>query len=179
MSRVQLVQVEDANGKAKEVFEDIQRSFGMVPNVFKAYALRPDILEAQWNKVKAVMQEGDLPPDLKQMIAVVVSKANECQYCVNSHSAALAMMGMSQQQIRQLIDDLEAADIPAGTAQVLKLAVKSTKAPRSITNREMEDLKRLGYSDSQVVEIFSVAALFTAFNKFLDTLQITVDFPAP
>ncbi|MDP2727776.1 MAG: peroxidase-related enzyme [Dehalococcoidia bacterium] len=179
MSRVKLVEVEDADGKAREVFGDIQQSFGMVPNLFKAYALRPEILEAKWNKVKAVMQEGELPPQLKQMIAVVVSKANECQYCVNAHSAALAMMGMSQQQIQQLVENLEAANISASDMLVLKLAVKSTLDPRSITDQEMHDLKSVGYSDSQVVEVFSVAAMFTALNKFIDTLQIPIDFPAP
>lgn len=179
MSRIQLVQVERADSKANEVFQDIQQGFGMVPNVFKAYALRPAILEAKWNQVKAVMQEGELPPDLKQMIAVVVSNANGCQYCVNAHSAALAMMGMSQQQIRRLTEDLEAVEIPTDTALVLKLATKCTTDPRSITDQEIGDLKRLGYSDSKVVEIFSVAALFTALNKFIDALQIPIDFPAP
>ena len=179
MSRVRLVKVEEADGKANEVFGDIQQSFGMVPNLFKAYALRPEILDAKWNQVKAVMQEGKLPPQLKQMIAVVVSKANECQYCVNAHSAALAMMGMSQQQIRQIIENVEAAHLPEADALVLKLAAKSTKDPRSITDQEMDKLKQLGYRDAQVVEIFSVVALFTALNKFIDTLQIPIDFPAP
>lgn len=179
MLRVKLIEVEEADGKAREVFEDIQQSFGMVPNLFKAYALRPGILQAKWNKVKAVMQEGELSPQLKQMIAVVVSKANECQYCVNAHSAALAMMGMSQQQIRQIIENVEAADLPTADALALKLTVKSTRDPRSITDQEMDHLKKLGYSDAQVVEIFSVSALFTALNKFIDTLQIPIDFPAP
>lgn len=179
MQRLNLVQIEDAGGKAKEVFTDIKQNFGMVPNLFKAYANRPEILEANWNKVKAVMTEGELPRQLKEMIAVVVSKANSCQYCVNGHSAALKMMGVSPQQVCQLVENFEATDLPEDTKTVLRLAVKSTKEPEAITDAEIEELRKLGYSDAQLVEIISVVDLFTSFNKFLDTLGIPIDFPAP
>lgn len=177
--RANLVQVPDAGGKTREVFEDITRSFGMVPNLFRAYALRPEILEANWNKVKAVMLAGELPRPLKEMIAVVVSKANGCQYCINAHSAALKMMGVAPQQVHLLLENIEATDLPAATKTVLRLAVKSTKEPAAITDAEIAELRGLGYDDAQIVEIFSVVDLFTSFNRFLDTLGIPIDFPSP
>ena len=36
----------------------------------------------------------------------------------------------------------------------------------------------MGYSDNHIVELLSVVDLFTSFNKFLDTLQVEIDFPA-
>ncbi|MBI2939622.1 MAG: peroxidase-related enzyme [Chloroflexi bacterium] len=179
MSRVSLVQVQEASGKAKEVFDDIQENFGMVPNLFKAYAHRPAILEANWQKYKAVMPGGELPRQLKEMVAVVVSQANGCQYCVNAHTAVLKMMGMSRAGVRLLVENLEAADLPADTRTVLRLAVKSTREPRAIAAAEIEQLRHLGYGDAQIVELFSVVDLFTSFNRFLDTLEVPIDFPAP
>lgn len=179
MLRVKLVKAEDGNNKVNEVFEDIRINFGMIPNLFKAYALRPEILEATWNRVKAVMVAGELPRQLKEMIAVVVSKVNGCQYCINAHSAALKMMGVPQQQARQLVDNFETADLPEDVKMVLRLAVKSTKSPDMITDLEIEELRKLGFSDANIIEIFSVVDLFTSFNRFLDTLSVPIDFPAP
>lgn len=179
MSRVKLVQIEDGNNKVNEVYEDIKKNFGMVPNLFKAYAIRPEILEATWNRVKAVMVVGKLPRQLKEMIAVVVSKVNGCQYCINAHSGALKMIGVSQQQVRQLVDNFETTDLPEDAKMVLRLVVKSTKAPGMITDLDIEELRKLGYSDAKIVEIFSVVDLFTSLNRFLDTLNVPIDFPAP
>lgn len=179
MLRVKLVQAEDGDNKVNEVFEDIKRNFGMIPNLFKAYALRPEILEATWNRVKAVMVAGELPRQLKEMIAVVVSKVNGCQYCINAHSGALKMMGVPQQQVRQLVDNFETTDLSEDVKVVLRLAVKSTKAPEMITDLEIEELRKLEFSDAKIIEIFSVVDLFTSFNRFLDTLSVPIDFPAP
>lgn len=175
--RVTLVQ--DATGKAGEVFEDVKRNFGMVPNLFKTYAQRPEILEANWNKYKAVVLSGELPRPLKEMIAVVVSKANGCQYCINAHSAALKMMGIAPQQVHLLLENVEATALPAATKTLLRLAVKSTKEPAAITDADIAELRGLGYDDGQIVEMFSVVDLFTSFNRFLDTLGIPIDFPSP
>lgn len=177
--RVNLVQVQAAGGKAAQVFEDVKQNFGMVPNLFKGYAQRPEILEANWNKYKAVMLSGELPRLLKEMVAVVVSKANGCQYCINAHSAALKMMGVAPRQVHLLLENIEATDLPAATKTVLRLAVKSTKEPAAITDAEIAGLRGLGYDDAQIVEIFSVVDLFTSFNRFLDTLGIPIDFPSP
>lgn len=179
MSRLKLVPVEGASGKTAEVFQDIQHSFAMVPNLFKAYAQRPEILESNWNKVKAVMFAGQLPRQLKEMVAVAVSKANGCQYCVNAHGSALVMMGVPPAQVRSLIDNFESADLSEDTKTVLRLAVKSTREPATVAGPEIERLRELGYGDAQIVELLSVVDLFTSFNKFLDTLQVPIDFPTP
>lgn len=179
MSRLQLVEDQEASGKAREVFEDIRQNFGMVPNLFKAYAHRPEVLEANWNKVKAVMFGGELPRPLKEMVAVVVSRANGCEYCVNAHGGMLRMLGVPRPQIRMLIENLETADLPEDTKVALRLAIKSTREPDSISQEEIEQLRQLGHSNAQIVELLSVVDLFTSFNKFLNTLRVPVDFPAP
>lgn len=177
MARVRMVEVDGATGKVKEVFEDIKKHFGMVTNLFKTLALKPDILEANWNKVKAVMMHGELTRELKEMVAVVVSRANGCHYCVRSHSAALKMLGTPREKILQIIEDIDGADISPALKKVLKFSVKATREPNNITDTELNEIKALGYSDAQIVELLSVVDLFTSFNKFIDALQVEINFP--
>lgn len=72
-----------ATGKSAEIYEDIKSSLGIdfVPNMYKVMAVNPDFLEANWNKIKAVMQApGKLDTVTKEIIAVAVSAVMGCRY---------------------------------------------------------------------------------------------------
>ena len=83
MASVKLISEDDATGKVKNIYEDIksQMEIDFVPNLYKAMASMPNYLEANWNKVKAVMVEkGKLDRLTKEIIAVAVSSVLGCKY---------------------------------------------------------------------------------------------------
>lgn len=88
--------------EAEKILREIEVAFGMVPNLFKTYAHHPALLEANWNKVKAVMMQGSLSGKVKQTIAVLVSKDNACKYCVAAHRGALKSIGVSDADFEAL-----------------------------------------------------------------------------
>jgi alkylhydroperoxidase family enzyme len=82
-TRVKMVPEEDAVGKVRDTYDEIKSQLGIdfVPNLYKVMAPKPDYLEANWNKVKAVMvAEGKLDRLTKEIIAVAVSAVNACDY---------------------------------------------------------------------------------------------------
>jgi AhpD family alkylhydroperoxidase len=87
------------------IFQEIEKAFGMVPNLFKTYAHHPPLLQANWNKVKAVMMEGSLTQKVKQAIAVLVSRDNSCSYCVAAHTGALCALGVTDGEISAIEED--------------------------------------------------------------------------
>jgi alkylhydroperoxidase/carboxymuconolactone decarboxylase family protein YurZ len=83
MASVRMVPEEDATGKVRDVYDDIKATLGIdfVPNLYKVMAPNPGYLEANWNKVKAVMvRQGKLDRLTKEIIAVAVSTVNGCGY---------------------------------------------------------------------------------------------------
>ncbi|UCC85823.1 MAG: carboxymuconolactone decarboxylase family protein [Anaerolineales bacterium] len=83
MASINMIPEEEATGKVKEVYEEIksQLEIDFVPNLYKVMASKPGYLEANWNKVKAVMvEEGKLDRLTKEIIAVAVSAVNACDY---------------------------------------------------------------------------------------------------
>lgn len=78
MPRIRLVEPEEATGKVKEIFEEIAEAEGYVPALFRAYALFPPLLEANWRQHKALMFEGQLSFRLKEAIMLTVADANRC-----------------------------------------------------------------------------------------------------
>ena len=83
MASVKMIPEEKATGKVEDIYEEIKSKLGIdfVPNLYKVTALKPAYLEANWNKVKAVMVEpGKLDRLTKEIIAVAVSAALGCEY---------------------------------------------------------------------------------------------------
>jgi alkylhydroperoxidase family enzyme len=83
MASIRMISEKEATGKVKDIYEEIRARLGIdfVPNLYKVMASKPDYLEANWNKVKAVMIEpGKLNRLTKEIIAVAVSAVNGCYY---------------------------------------------------------------------------------------------------
>jgi hypothetical protein len=65
MASIRLVPEEEATGKVKELYDEIKAEHGIdfVPNLYRAMAAKPDYLEANWRRVKAIMSDpGTLDP---------------------------------------------------------------------------------------------------------------------
>jgi alkylhydroperoxidase family enzyme len=83
MALIKMTPEEEATGKVEEIYEEIRSHLGIdfVPNLYRVMAPNPGFLEANWNKVKAVMiEEGKLDRLTKEVIAVAVSAVNGCDY---------------------------------------------------------------------------------------------------
>ena len=96
-----LLSEQEATGTAKEVYEDIKKTFGMVPNFFKAQAaVDPKWLELNWQREKQIMlADSALDRKTKELIALVVSMVNGCEYCSLAHEGMALMIGASQDEI--------------------------------------------------------------------------------
>ncbi len=83
MASIKMITEDEATGKVKDIYEDIKQEFGIdfVPNLYRVMAANPSYLEANWNKVKAVMfPSSKLDRLTKEIIAVAVSAVQGCRY---------------------------------------------------------------------------------------------------
>jgi uncharacterized peroxidase-related enzyme len=96
-----LLSEQNATGKVKQIYEEIQEAFGMVPNFFKAQAaVDPEWLELNWQREKKIMiEEGGLDRKTKELIAMAVSLVNGCEYCSLAHEGVALMSGASQEEV--------------------------------------------------------------------------------
>ena len=92
--------------RVKAVFDDIRatRKTDFVNNMWRALANQPDLLEATWARLKAVMvAPSALDPLTKELVYLAVSTANSCSYCVHSHTAAAKAKGMTDAQYQDFL----------------------------------------------------------------------------
>lgn len=96
----------DANPAVKAVFDDIRatRKSDFINNFWRALANDPVHLARIWGQLKEIMvAPGAIDPVTREMIYIAVSTANNCGYCLHSHTAAAKAKGMSDTQYGELL----------------------------------------------------------------------------
>ncbi len=169
--------IED-NEELKKLYDEIILSgFGEAfpINWFTSQASRPDILASTWALVKGVLVDGKLPGTIKQMIAMVVSKQNNCRYCSVTHTSALESMGVPMDVIQKSATNIETAEIPLAHKEIIKFALKSAKDPNSINQEDYQVLKENGLNKGEILEVIMMAAFTNFINTWADASGIPLD----
>ena len=125
MSTVTLIHYEDAAPEVQAVFDDIKRTRNVpdVNNFWKALANQPETLKRTWETLREVMQPGALDPLTKEMIYIAVSVANNCDYCIHSHTAAARAKGMTDAQYQELLAVIGMASQTNALSTAMKVPV--------------------------------------------------------
>ena len=125
MATVALIQYEDASPEVKAVFDDIKRARNIpdVNNFWKALANHPETLRRTWEALAEVMKPGSLDPLTKELIYVAVSVANNCDYCIHSHTASARAKGMTDAQYAELLAVVGMASQTNALATAMKVPI--------------------------------------------------------
>jgi uncharacterized peroxidase-related enzyme len=117
--------------------------------------------------------EGVLPKRYLEIALVVVSKLNECTYCVSHHAPRLVEQGLAAETVEHILEP----DCP-GLDEVDRLvrdyAVQVTEKPQTMRDAIFEDLRQ-HFSEEQIVELTVRTALCGFFNRVNDALQIGIE----
>ena len=173
MAKIHPVDPEKSTGKAKELLDRVQSGFGMVPNVIGTLANAPVVLEAYLD-MGGSLGNGMLSPQLREQIALVVSEANQCKYCLSAHSAFGIMVGLEKDAI---ISSRKGESVDEKTAAALRFS-KLVVEKRGMTDEdELNNLRDAGYTDEEIVEIIGNIALTMFTNYFNHIAGTKIDFP--
>lgn len=168
------LRVPDEDGLPAEVralYEAPLEKLGFVPNVLRLYALRPDHL-LRWNEHYEELMKGEsgLSKAEREMIAVVVSVANECRYCIAAHSAALRKLTKDPVLADAIAADHATAAIEPPVRAMLDYARKLTLRPTEMTEADVDALRDAGWTDEDVMDIAEVTGMFNLTNRMASGL---------
>lgn len=81
MAWIKMIPEGEAEGKLKELYQRLMTRFGIVDHILKIHSLNPPSLEGHYQFYKTLMRgRSGLSRAQREMIAVVVSAANQCHY---------------------------------------------------------------------------------------------------
>jgi uncharacterized peroxidase-related enzyme len=139
---------------------------GFVPNVFRSYSFRPERLRAWFAHYKQLHEPtANLDEAEREMIAVTVSMANGCLYCLVAHGAALREALGDPVLADRITLDHRRAGLDARRAAILDYAVKVTQAPLDCDPDDLERLRGHGLTDEEVWDVIEIAAMYNFTNR--------------
>ena len=80
MARLTKLTKDQVTPEVRTKFEEIGRTRGNLPNMFRVYAHRPEILTTMLAHLNAVTTTGTVPVRTKELVATLVSRLNHCEY---------------------------------------------------------------------------------------------------
>lgn len=153
------------------LWDKAQEAFGFVPNVFRAQAVNGEQFLAWWGYFNLLVnKEGHLTNAERELIAVVVSSLNRCDYCAVSHGAALRAYSADARTADLVGVNWRQADLPPREAAMAAYAELLTVHPADVVEADLGPLRAVGLDDHQIVELVQVVAMFNMTNRVSSAL---------
>jgi uncharacterized peroxidase-related enzyme len=176
MSRIVTPAIESATGASAEVFAQIKKSTGKVPNLYATMGmLQPAALRAML-QADATLGAGSLSKQDVEVIKLTISSISGCTYCVAAHSLIGKFAGLSQEALKHIRHGEPTGDEKHDALIAFIKQIAQTHG--ELSDEAFAEIKAAGYTDEQLVEISLAIAVITFTNTFNRINDTTVDFPA-
>lgn len=158
-------------------FAEIKKTFGFIPNFFRAQSMRTDLIESELGLVETILvKDGALTRQQKEYIFLVCSARNLSTYCVTAHCEMIRILGITGPEPEQIAVDHTATQLPLVTKALLNFAAKLNSQPTKVTRADIDALRTFGYIDQQIMETVVVVSLAKFANYIAFGLGTLPDF---
>ena len=173
MSRINVVNRDDANAEQAQLLDAIESQLGMVPNFLKVFANSPAALKA-FLGLHEIASQGSLEAQSRERIALAMAQQNACEYCVSAHTAIGRKAGLSHSEIEA---NRAGTSEDAKAAAAVKFAAALAEHSGEVTTAEIIAVRAAGYSDAEIVEIITHVGMNILTNILGKASRVEIDFP--
>jgi uncharacterized peroxidase-related enzyme len=174
-NRLRSVDPDLSTGLLKQFFGEVPTKFAQAQNLFRVLANSPASFEG-FMALAASLARGTLDEKTREQLALAIAESNLCPYCLGSHAAAAAKIGLSQLEID---DAIRATAKDARIDAILKLARSIIVQRGELTDADLARARTVGVTDSEIVETVANVALNIFENYMSHVARVQTDFPRP
>ncbi|MFL5845126.1 MAG: carboxymuconolactone decarboxylase family protein [Solirubrobacteraceae bacterium] len=173
MTFIDVVAEDQAAGDVAAMYETDREIFGELPNLTRGLSLRPDVYAA-WRRLNGAVKAN---MDLRRYELATLAAAARLRssYCSLAHGSILREQFLSAEAVRAVMAGAPAAELDAVDAAVVALAGKVADDATAVTQADVDELRDLGLSDADVLDVVLAATVRCFFSKTLDALGIEPD----
>jgi uncharacterized peroxidase-related enzyme len=169
MALVSYVSNQDAPEKIKPVFEGMEKKIGVVPNVFRAMAHNPEMLEA-FLALNATLPKTKLDGKLRELAYIKTSELNGCDYCLHHHRGLGKKAGLNERQVAETAQ-FETSDAYNDLERVIMRYAEEVTRHINVSDELYNRLKQeLG--DRELVELAMTVGIANFTNRVTETLRL-------
>ena len=156
-------------------FDKCEEKLGLIPNVLRAYSVNPEKFRnfsAFYNHLMLDEDTTSISKLEREMIAVCVSSANRCYYCLVAHGHAVRQLSGDPELGEMLVMNYRVAELNQRHRTMLDFVWKLTLTPHDISEDDRQELRDAGFSNQDIFDICDVAGFFNYTNRMAHGLEM-------
>lgn len=164
---------EQATADVEKMYHQYIESHGYVPNFARLFSHRPEVLAAWRNLVASIRKNMD--HRRYELVTIAAANALHSSYCMLAHGSVLRKQFYQPDQLEMIVKDFHNAELEAAEIAMMDFTQKVVRDATSITEVDIEALRRHGFSDPEIFDITVTATARCFFSKTLDALGALPD----
>jgi uncharacterized peroxidase-related enzyme len=150
-----------------------REAFGFLPNLSKAFSLRPDVYRA-WRQLNGAIKS-NMDTRRYELATMAAAGRLRSSYCMLAHGSVLLDGHLDAGSLVEVVTDHRTAGLTPTEVAVMDLAEKVVDDATAIEQPDIERLRALGLADEEIVDVVLAAAARCFFSKTLDALGVQPD----
>jgi len=177
MAYIKTIAESDAAGPLAELYKRVASPDGSVDNVMKIHSINVDALRAHFELyIAALHKRSPLSRIERELIGVVVSRANGCQYCQKHHAAGLdRIAAKTRPGLGKAVLECDDSPLTDRERAMAAYARRLTAEPGSISAADIAPLREAGLDDRAIHDLVQVVAYFCYANRMVTGLGVDLE----
>jgi uncharacterized peroxidase-related enzyme len=173
MTRFRIPTRDQVSADNQTIFDNLKKMLSFVPNLYATFAHSATALPTYLALQNA---KASLSAKQREIVNLVVSQVNDCEYCLAAHTAVGKMVGFTDAQILEIRHGRASFDpkLDALAKFVREVAEMRGKVPAAATEAFLE----AGWTEGAVVDVVMAVGDKIISNYLHGVTRIPVDFPA-
>jgi uncharacterized peroxidase-related enzyme len=163
----------EAQGPVREMYQQVARRFGYVPNWAQAFSLRPGVRDG-WAALLTSIQP-NLPARTYELATLAAARALRSSYCSLAHGSVLADQVFDAATVTAIMKDAPEASVEPGERAMMAFVEKVVLNADRVSRADIDVLRSHGYQDEEIFDVAAAAAARCFFSKLLDALGVQAD----
>lgn len=162
-----------AAGAVREMYQEVERRSGFLPNWAAAFSLRPDVWRG-WDTMHAAIRS-HLPVRTYELVTLAAARALHSSYCSLAHGRVLAENVLDAETVAAIMRDPATAPLEPQERALVAFAEQVARHADRIGPADIQALRDAGYDDETIFDAAATAAARCFFSKLLDALGVQAD----
>jgi uncharacterized peroxidase-related enzyme len=173
MTTINVPTREEVSATNQAIFDSLRKGLGMVPNLYATFAHSETALATYMAFQNA---KSSISGKAREVVNLVVSQINECQYCLAAHTMLGKMNGFTDAQVLEIRRGHASFD-PKFDA-LARLTMGITQSRGHVDQGLVDSFFAAGWTKENLVDAIVIIGDKTVSNYLHSTTKIPVDFPA-
>ncbi len=155
------------------ILENIKKELGLVPPHFKfLISVNPKKFQLFMQEIKYLLNHPNINPDFFAMLRLFIANRENFTYCISFNTKLLLAKGYSRDILKRLKEDIEQIPLDAKHKLLAQKAIKAIYESKEFKLCDIEELKKLSWSDSDIYDAIDHASFLFKNAKIIQSYSL-------